>query len=495
MGASGGFLRAAIACAALGAIAAANEDPRSDRLARQVDAILARKELAGASVGIDVRSVTCERRVLARASGLPLAPASNLKLLTSYLALSILGPDFEFETPLVADGPIVAEGRLEGDLWVIGRGDPTLQPCFLESEDDAAALQPFVQALALQGVRSIRGDLVVDARAFDGEPIPEGWPEDQLEFDYAAPVSALSLNGNCVRVQVASGSGGSPRAELRPAVHGWRLQNDLVAAPRARTFEVGVLRPGADGLVRVRGSVGAEVGVSSVRVTVPDPPRFFGLALRSALAQAGIALGGEVRGPEDNERPGDGARTLFTRRSPLLPALRMCGKESDNHVAEQVLRACALARSGTTSAPACERLALELADELGVPADGLRVADGSGLSRRDRVSAELIATLLAHAYEMPWRDEFIRCLPISGVDGTLEKRMTEPEMRYRVRAKTGYIAQVSGLSGYAMSGEGEDSEVFAFSILVNGFRGPNAEMKQVQDDLCRAIVALPRATP
>jgi D-alanyl-D-alanine carboxypeptidase/D-alanyl-D-alanine-endopeptidase (penicillin-binding protein 4) len=113
------------------------------------------------------------------------------------------------------------------------------------------------------------------------------------------------------------------------------------------------------------------------------------------------------------------------------------------------------------------------------------------------VTPAFFAALLAQAYQSPWRDDFVRCLPISGVDGTLEKRMGEPAMQYRVRAKTGFIAQVSALSGYAFSGEAaaadpSDHEVFAFSILVNGFKVSNLEMKRVQDDLCRAIVALPR---
>ena len=90
-------------------------------------------------------------------------------------------------------------------------------------------------------------------------------------------------------------------------------------------------------------------------------------------------------------------------------------------------------------------------------------------------------------------DEFVRCLPISGVDGTLEKRMTEAAMQYRVRAKTGFIKEVSALSGYALAGEAGDQEVFAFSFVINGFKGANAEMKRIQDDLCRAVVALPRA--
>ncbi len=474
-------------------VALATEDPRTERLAAAAARILSRKELAGASVGVDIRSLTRGERIWSRNADRGFAPASNLKLVTLHLALAVLGPGFEFETPLVADGPIVEGGRLEGDLWVRGSGDPTLQPCFFESEDESAPLRPFVQALALQGVKRIAGDLVVDARAFDEVLVPEGWPADQLDHDYAAPVSALSLDGNCLRVRVTARAALPPLAELRPEVFGWRLENDLAAAAKPDAFQVALAAVEADGVVHLRGSVGSEVGVALVTRSVSDPPLYFGLALRAAVERAGIALGGRVRRAEGAEQPREKARTLYTRRSPLLPALHLCGKESDNNIAEHLLKACALKRFGHGSWEGGARLVEELARELGIDPTALRVVDGSGLSRLDQVTPQFLTALLARAWDAPWRDDFMRCLPISGVDGTLDKRMSEPAMQCRVRAKTGFISQVSALSGFALSGDEPEQETFTFSILVNGFKGGNAEIKKAQDDLCRAIVALPRA--
>jgi len=464
-------------------------DARADRLHAVATRLLSRKELDDAIVGIDVRSLTTGERVWSRHAARALSPASNLKLVTLALTLATLGPEHEFETPLIADGPIVEGGRLAGDLWIRGCGDPSLRPSFFDSEDEGAPLQPFVQALTLQGVKQIRGGLVVDARAFDDAFIPEGWPPDQLLETYAAPVAGLSLNGNCLRVRV-SGRGGSPIAELRPEVWGWSLQSDLTTSADGNAVQVSLLPPDSRGVVRARGSVGADVGAVSLPVPIADPPLFFGLALRAAMQRAGIELTGTVRKVAAAEQPKEGARTLYTRRSPLLPALRLCGKESDNHIAEHLLKACARARFGRGTVEGGAQLVQELAGKFGVESSALRIVDGSGLSRLDQVTPEFLTALLAWSYEQPWRDEFIRCLPISGVDGTLDKRMTEPAMQYRVRAKTGFISQVSALSGYAMAGDAEEQEVFAFSILVNGFKGANAEMKKLQDDLCRSIVGL-----
>jgi len=483
---------AANGAAPASAIAATGAETVAERLTGAAARVLARKELEGASVGIDVRSVPGGERVWARAPELALAPASNLKVVTIHLALATLGPRFHWETPLLIDAPIGADGVVAGNLWLRGSGDPTLQPCFFESEDEWAALQPFVQALALHGVKRISGDLIVDARAFDEEWVPRGWPADQLSTDYAAPVAALSLNRNRVRVRLTPRADGRLGGELRPGAWGWSVSTEVARAADRDEFTVNLLPPDPRGVIKVRGMAGAGIAAANVETNVTDPPDWFGRALRAALDRAGIAIGGQVRrpadGPDGGERLPERAQSLYTRRSPLLPALLLCGKESDNQIAEHLLKTCALVRFGRGTIANGARLVVELARECGVDPAAIEIADGSGLSRDNRIPPAFLSAVLCKAWSQPWRDDFVRCWPISGVDGSLDRRMTEPAMQYRVRAKTGYIARVSGLSGYALVGPVEAAETCAFSILINGFKGSNAEMKKVQDDLCRALV-------
>jgi D-alanyl-D-alanine carboxypeptidase/D-alanyl-D-alanine-endopeptidase (penicillin-binding protein 4) len=125
-----------VALGVLPAHARGGDDPRTERFNAAVAKILSRKELDGATVGIELRSLTRDARVGSRNVNRAFAPASNLKLVTLYLSLQILGPEWNFQTQLVAGGPIVEGGRLEGDLWVRGGGDPTLQPAFFETEDE-----------------------------------------------------------------------------------------------------------------------------------------------------------------------------------------------------------------------------------------------------------------------------------------------------------------------------------------------------------------------
>jgi PBP4 family serine-type D-alanyl-D-alanine carboxypeptidase len=454
-----------------------------------IQSILQRKVLDGAAVGIRIFSLTRQKEVFAHDADEGFIPASNQKLLSIALSLALLGPEYHFETQLSGTGPIDEQGVLQGDLWVEGGGDPTLRSGFLESDTPAAALEAFVQAVRWRGIEEIAGDVVVDASLFDEIGTAPGWPEDQLNRDYCAPVGALSLNGNCLDVLVTVQDGSEPWVRLRPATQRYQPSSRLGVSGKPREMSVWLMQPDEHGAVMVRGRAGMDAGTLQLRVPVRHPDLFFGAALHAALEAQGIEVRGDYRRQQGDDREAD-LNELYVRRSPLLPALYYCGKESDNNIAEHVLKGCAAKVTGRGSFAAAATVSHAFLERFAASPTDWVVVDGSGLSRLNRVSANIMVELLQYMYESPWRDPFVRSMPISGIDGTLQKRLTEPDMRYRVRAKTGYLRQVSALSGYLMAGESTDPEVFAFAILINGFRGSNVHMKEVQDDLCRLLIGL-----
>ena len=464
---------------------------RRERFAQEARAILQRPELRGAEIGVRFHSLTSDTTLFAQGSQRPLIPASNQKVLTLAMSLAILGPEHRFRTRMLATGGVTPEGVLEGDLYLVGDGDPALQPRFFESDDESAPLHPFVNYLTSRGIVRIRGDLVVDGSVFDTETTAPGWPEDQLDRHYCAPVGGLSLNGNCLTVMV-SGGDGEPSVELRPRLPQYQILSRLIRDGDPRKMSVWAQRPDAGGQVVVRGRVGSRAGAAPLRVAVRQPDWYFGSALYGSLQRAGVRIEGRLRRGllAEARPPANALQELYTVQSPLLPALYFCGKESDNGIAEHLWKACAVARDHAGSFAGGAATARELLEGLGADTASLKLVDGSGLSRDNRMTAEAMVDLLCAMYRSRWRDFFLRSLPISGVDGSLERRMTDAKMLYRVRAKTGYLTRVSGLSGFVMAGPPEDPEVYAFSILVNGFRGRNQGMKQVQDDLCRLVVEL-----
>ena len=433
-----------------------------------------------ALVGVRVESlaVPSARPLYDRNGAKLVMPASNMKLLTLAVAAERLGWDFTYETRLEANGPI-ADGTLQGDLVVVGGGDPSIG-----SQDlgPAALFGAWADALSQAGVRRVGGRLVGDDHAFDAEGLGAGWSWDYLSAGYAAPSGALSYNENVALVRVWPGKApGDPvGVALSPPGHLLVVTNDLTTGEPGSDVTVTLVRlPGSPHLV-IHGSVPAGGGVILRTAAVDNPTRFFVEGLRLALAERGIAVSGGAWDIDDLAVAPAAAprRTLARRESPPLSALAgYFVKVSQNLYGETLLKT--LGRTATTPGTAeSGRLAVrETLSRWGIPPDSFVVYDGSGLSRYDYVTADTIVAILTHM----WRDErlrgpFVAALPISGRDGTLEARMKGSVLDGRVQAKTGSIANVRALSGYLITQSGER---LVFSMIANNFTAPAAEVDAV----------------
>jgi D-alanyl-D-alanine carboxypeptidase/D-alanyl-D-alanine-endopeptidase (penicillin-binding protein 4) len=456
--------------------------------ADEVEAALRRPELADASVAVAVVDVETGRRVYARNLDLPMVPASNMKLLTTAAALGMLGPDYVMSTRLWSDAPPDESGVLHGNLVVEGGADPCLRADLLADElvgDPAGLLAELVRAA---GVRAVGGNLLLDDGLLDREWLHPDWPAGDVELPYAAPIGALSMHTNCLTISVSGA--GRPNATLLTSTRGFHLRNELREAQTAATYKVGVLRPDGHGLVRVRGSIGRGVGKHEIQVPVHDPAALFGGCLTEALEQRGVPLGGEMQTLAGAANALVDPYLLGSLETPLGNALLLANKESDNSIADHLYKLLGALVEGEGSfsggGRAVERF---LRERVGTDTDGLALRDGSGLSPHNRVTARVMVDMLvAMARADPaLRDPFLHTLPVSGLDGSLSARLTDEPYRGAVRAKTGYISRVSCLSGYVHSRAGR---TYAFSILINGFskKYSNAQMKAIQDSVCRALV-------
>ncbi len=457
------------------------------RPADAVDAPLRRGELKGARAALCVVDVHTGERLYAQRADEAQAPASNLKLLTTAAALSLLGPEHAFSTRLLATVAPDAQGTLAGDLVVLGGADPCLRGDLLAHEGVVDPAMLLADLLQVHGVRRVTGRLVLDDGLLDREWLSPDWKDGDIGNDYAAAVGALSLHGNCLTVQVGQGTA----AVLATLADGYRLENRLEAAASSGAYEVGITRPDAAGVLVARGRIGRGVAPQLVRVPVVDPTQLFGRCLLARLRERGVSVDGGAA-----VEAGAAARAphaLGTLQSPLVNAVLLANKESDNGIADHLFKYLGALRGGAGSFAGGERALLAwLRTEVATPVEGVVLHDGSGLSGKDRVSARLLTDVLRH---MALRGDaaghaFLRSLPVAGLDGSLKARMNADDLRGAVRAKTGYIAGVSCLSGYARSASGR---LLAFSVLINDFdpKQTNAQMKAIQDDICRALVAQP----
>ncbi len=231
--------------------------------------------------------------LLALNADLAMVPASNMKLLSTAAALHILGPDYRYRTFLLADGPL-SDGTLEGDLILFGTGDPTFSERFRPSE--GAALDSLADQLFGQGLREVGGNLVVDGSFFGGPDLHPDWRAEDLNDDFAAPVSALSLAENLVTLRVEAGSwvGAQPSIFTVPADAGIPLENTARTVSAGSMSRIWLLRETPHDPIGIEGEI--PLGGSDVwrPLPVPDPLRFTGLQLKRALEARGVRFSGDV---------------------------------------------------------------------------------------------------------------------------------------------------------------------------------------------------------
>jgi D-alanyl-D-alanine carboxypeptidase/D-alanyl-D-alanine-endopeptidase (penicillin-binding protein 4) len=435
------------------------------------------------SVGVHVLDLDNGGTVYSWDADTPKIIASNTKLFTTAAALDTLGPDYSFETRLLINGK-VESGVLDGDLAVIGGGDPNLSGRDHDG-DPYAVFAPWAAALRERGIARVRGRLVLVHGLFDDAGVHPDWPRDQLTHWYEAPVRALSFSDNCVLVKVSPGRGTSaaPVVELVPDLKLFKLRNLARTTDSRRRHVVAVSRAEGGDEIRVSGYIWRKSGTLEAWVAVRDPVAYFAAALRTALELQGIA----VEGADEPQPalPVGSWEVVYDHRSGLQRALEVTNKRSQNFFAESLFKLLGAVGAQEGSWPGGARAVGDFLDKVGIPRGAYSLVDGSGLSRNDRFAPSQITRLLAFMFQHPSGGDFMRSLAYSGEDGLRwERRLATPPYRGNVFAKTGTLNGVSSLSGYAKARSGK---VYAFSIVCNGTPGA-WRAQRTQDSIVRALI-------
>ena len=475
------------ACLVCGAIVsdADGSSGMGDALERAVET----HSIPGARVGVAVRRLSDGQDVSARDADQSFEIASNTKLFTTAAALWKLGADYQFMTAVVANGTI-GEGKLAGDLLIVGSGDPAISGRF-HGGDKLFVPRAMAQAVRKFGIKEITGDLVMDDRFFDRLLRPPGWPAAESLWWYAAPVSALSYNDNCVdiRVKGAKASGMAAVVGVSPEVGYAKVINRTKTCGKKERGRLRFAR-NRNGAIIVSGRI--RVGrTRRENITVTSPPLYLAAAIRKELAHAGVAVKGRSRLVHDGEKTAHQARTIYAWETPLAQAVNVANRRSQNFFAEQILKTIGAEqkKAGTTANGIAE--VKDFAGLAGLPRGSVSPTDGCGLSPGNGATPAAIVGLLAFMYRGKHREVYYNSLAVNGdPDTTMRRRLTEDSARGRIHAKTGTIKSrgVSALSGYA---EALDGETYAFSILVNGCKRAHLyRAKRLENALCRVILGV-----
>jgi serine-type D-Ala-D-Ala carboxypeptidase/endopeptidase (penicillin-binding protein 4) len=407
-------------------------------------------------------------------------PASNAKLVVTAVAAALLPPDFRVRTSLYAAGPVVA-GVLRGDLVLYGRGDPSFsRRCYATDtliagvcdRDPFARLRLMADTLKARGIRQVQGDLVGDGSYFEAASLHPGWELFDLNWWYAAPVSALAFNDNSLDFvwQPGVAVGAPALISMWPDLGDVAFENRTVTVAAGGETDIAdrFFRQPGTAQVWAEGTVALDRPPRTESFAVADPNLFAARALRQALADAGVAVTGTTRSTTDSAsyagaraRPPVAETVSRPVRDWIFPILNT----SQNLFAEMLLKQLGkrFGRGGSWK----EGLAVErrfLIDSMGIDSTEFYLSDGSGLSSENLISPHAFTRLLRYIRAHPRASTFAPGLPQAGGTGNLKTRFASTPLAGRVRAKTGSIAGVNTLSGYI---ERADGKPLAFSIELN----------------------------
>lgn len=468
-----------LACLALvGKGAGAQASLSEGELAARLTAILTSPPLSEAEVGVSVVRLADGKSVFSHEANRFFVPASNQKLLLSAAALGLLGSDFRFRTLVLSDAVPDGSGAIHGNLYLKGYGDPTF------ARSDFAT---FVAAMRKDGIGLITGDLVGDDSFFCGSPFGSGWLVEDLDKAYAAPASALCLEGNLLRVTVSPGAraGAKAKFQIEPASPLVSITNDCLTVKKGTRSWTSLSRLEGNSL-RLSGRISAGHAPIVHVTTARDASLLTASVFAEMLKAGGIKLDGKVRLGTVPE----GTLLLGTDWSPALSQiLGGMNRDSDNQCAEQILRALgARVYSAGDEEHGAQAVSSYLASLL--PGSPLPVIhDGSGLSPQNSMAPEFLAALLARLPHLPYWEAFVMSLPVAGVDGTLKRRLKGTPAEGKICGKTGTLTGVRALSGYVVRPRspqvmGSEGAVLSFAILVNGFSCPVSAIVQAEDKIC-----------
>lgn len=433
--------------------------------------------LKTSEVGIVVHDLTAGKELYSYQADKLYRPASIEKVITAVTALDVLGKDFQFQTTLSYDG-VVEKGILKGNLYVKGGFDPE----FMELDMDF-----LVRAVKEAGIQAISGKLVGDVSLMDSIYWGEGWSWDDTPEAFQPYLSPLMLNRGCVDIKVSPSSKGKVGVvEIIPESDYYQLNNRSISLHP----EAGKLKITRDWLTNGN-TIDVSGSVSSVRkrtLNLYDSKQFFMDTFCYKLKKEGLSVSKDsiffLTTP-------DTVQWIYTCRRPVEAVLKRALKESDNLSAEALFRQLGRMNGKHTSHISfkdCQGVVEGfMRNTLGYDSENYQIVDGSGVSLYNYVSPRLVLAYLNYAYRHPSLFRvFYDCLPVAGVDGTLQGRMRTGKAFRNVRAKTGTVTGISSLAGYLTSVNGHKISF----VIINQNILKARQARKLQDKICELLIRM-----
>ena len=461
-------------------------DKAIEEFRAQVDEWINIPDFRPANIGIYIENPETREVIYSRNPHKLFMPASNMKLFTTASAIELLGPDYTYKTGLYIDGEI-QDSVLKGNLIIRGSGDPTISGRY----NDGDALEVFKkwgEVLKEKGIRLINGTIIGDDNIFDDVGLGYSWAWDDESYYYAAQISGLSFNDNCIDLFFVPSKTVGENATIftRPQTNYIEITNDLETVPADSQKLIDFHRFPGTNKIHIFGTIPIDSDTIKDWATVENPTLFTLTVFKEYLESIGVSVN-NISDIDDliiENPPYDKLELIAVHESvPMSEIINTINKKSQNFYAEQVQKTLGVELKGKGDWKSGISVEKSWFSKIGINTKGIFIVDGSGLSRHNMVTPFQVATVLrTMKYHSNW-EVFFNSLPIGGVDGTLEKRLKGSNAVGHVFAKTGYIGHVRSLSGYVNAKYGKE---YIFSIMLNHYPTPTSVVNEMQD----AIVTL-----
>ena len=381
------------------------------------------------------------------------------------------------------------EGKLDGDIIIKGGGDPTLGSTKFKSNlSFNALLTSLVKAIVDSGINCIDGDIVIDESIYDSYPISPSWQWNDLGNYYASGAWGVNINENQYFVHFTDRHhvGRQPKiSSVFPKVPLLKLSNEVLVDSAGTGDQAYIFGGPYNNDKRIVGTIPQGKSTFTIKGSIPDPPKFLGYHIKSALERENI----QSQGYKTLFKPYKGKKNKITQY--ISPSLRdiviKTNQESNNLNTESILKMIGLKKRGLGSGQNGINILKKELRKKGADHHSAILHDGSGLSARNNISSFSIAKFLAGLKKDSEIKDILTYIPKAGVSGTVRGLLKGSKAKGHVWLKSGSMEGIQSYSGFI---QGQSGRWMSFCIIVNGFSGEASDIRSRIDSLIRDIYKL-----
>lgn len=441
-----------------------------------------------ASLSVCVYDMQTKSPVYAHNSQQSMVPASLTKLFTTAAGFDKLGSDFRFKTSLAYSGEIDKKGTLNGDIYIIGGGDPVLGSYRYAQTVPDSLFSSWAEAVSAAGIKAVTGRVLYDATIFDGQPLHDNWLWGDIGNYYGSGICGLNFHENMFFIYFTPGSRlGFPTtvARVEPAGLALRIINNVYTGTAKSGDNVIVYGDPGSTIRTCSGTMPIDDKNFSVRASMPKPPLACASLFTTYLRNNKIPVSGSAS--EAISRPTNTVKILDYSSPTYYIIAQYTNITSNNTYAEAIHRYLGYATTGKGNSTTGAKAVNDFIKRLKLESSGVLLEDGCGLSTHNRVTTDFVCRFLTEMKTTGFFGDFARSMALAGENGTVKNILNDLPEGTKVRVKTGSMTGVRNFAGYIIKPNGEK---YCFAIIANNYECSGSQMRQKLEKIIYKIAAL-----